>query len=299
MFGGFSANKLKTQLKMAVNRFGIASNKKSAIVKQQKREVAGLLNEEPPREEKARIRAEAIIRDDDLVEAYEILQLECELLAERIKLIQTSKECPQDLVSCVATLMWASDRVDIPELSEIRKQFRYKYGKVFEENALKNVGGVLNERVVSKLSVQPPAAYLVQTYLETIAQHYEVEWTPKMKLTASELSQPMAAPIGSSVPTARASGFVHVPAVTGTPSIDHLPPPVAPVYIPPASDTGSNPSAPVGNFDEVDIFVPAAPTNDLGKPRDDDDDYRGGGGDGGGGAEYDELAAKFAALNKK
>lgn len=61
---GFNANKLKPQLKMAVHRFQMASNKKSAILKQNMREVAVLLAEDPPKEEKARIKAEALIRDD-------------------------------------------------------------------------------------------------------------------------------------------------------------------------------------------------------------------------------------------
>ena len=162
MFGGFKASKLKPQLKMAVSRFAIASNKKSAIMKQNMREVAMLLAEEPPKEEKARIRAEALIRDDNLIEAYEILQLECELLSERIKLLESQKTCPPDLVSTISDLIYACPRVDIPELNEIRKQFRAKYGKEFEKAALENHGGILNERVVSKLSVHPPAAYLVQ-----------------------------------------------------------------------------------------------------------------------------------------
>ena len=103
-----------------------------------------------------------------MIEAYDILSLNCELLSERIKLISFSKECPPDLVSCVSTLIYASPRVDIPELVQIRKQFRAKYGKKFEENAFNNVGGVLNERVVTKLSVEPPAGFLVQTYLEQV-----------------------------------------------------------------------------------------------------------------------------------
>ena len=73
---------------MAVSRFQIAANKKTALMKQQMREIARLLAEEPqPKEEKARIRAEALIREDNTVEAYEILQLECELVFERVKLI--------------------------------------------------------------------------------------------------------------------------------------------------------------------------------------------------------------------
>jgi len=81
-----------------------------------------------PTEEKARIRAEALIRDDNLVEAYEILPLKCELLHERIKLIQHSKHSPHDLVSVVSSFVLAGHRVAIPELQLIRKQFQAKYG---------------------------------------------------------------------------------------------------------------------------------------------------------------------------
>mmetsp|Transcript_10358 Transcript_10358/g.21771 ORF Transcript_10358/g.21771 Transcript_10358/m.21771 type:complete len:325 (+) Transcript_10358:148-1122(+) len=207
---GFNANKLKPQLKMAVHRFQMASNKKSALLKQNMREVAVLLSEDPPKEEKARIRAEALIRDDYVIEAYDILSLNCELLSERLKLIQLSKECPPDLISCIATLMYAAPRVDIPELLVVRKQFTSKFGKKFDENAMGNVGGILNERVVTKLSVQPPAAYLVQTYLEQICEKYEVDWTPNYRLSAQQMGEPMAPPSGFSVPIGQGTGLGHV-----------------------------------------------------------------------------------------
>ncbi|GAX19068.1 hypothetical protein FisN_8Hh294 [Fistulifera solaris] len=205
--GGFNAKKLKPELKMAVGRIQIASNKKAALQKQNLREVAKMLAEDPPKEEKARIRAEALIRDDYLIEAYEILQLNCELLYERMKLIEYSKDCPNDLVTVVSTIIWASHRVDIPELVLIRKQFKAKYGKEFEERALQNAGNVLNQRVVHKLSVEPPAAALVQIYLERICEQHEVDWSPKLKLTAAQLSQPMAAPFGYSVGIAQGTGL--------------------------------------------------------------------------------------------
>ena len=160
---------------MAVNRLQIASNKKVSQIKNQKRDIVKLLSDKPiPKEEKARIRAEALIREDNTVEAYEIIQLNCELLAERIKLIASEKECPVDLISVVSTLIWASVRVDIPELLEVRKQFRSKYGKAFEEAALNNENEIVNERVFSKLSIQPPPALLVQNYLEKICEEFNV-----------------------------------------------------------------------------------------------------------------------------
>ena len=291
LFGGYKASKLKPQLKMAVTRFQIAENKKSALMKQQIRDIARLLAEDPPKEEKARIRAEGLIRDDYMVEAYEILQLSCELLSERIQLITHVKECPPDLVESISTIIWASAIVDIPELIEIRKQFRYKFGKTFEEEAMMNVGGVINERVAAKLSVQPPSAYLVQTYLEKIADEHEVDWKPERPLKADEIAEPMSAPSGYSVPVGGGSGLnpsTYVQDSTGgasappaSPSTGNIPEApraggsVAPTvstmistkqssaYVPvlptPTANANAMPSKMDDVEEEVDIFVPGNP----------------------------------------
>jgi vacuolar protein sorting-associated protein IST1 len=321
IFGGYSESKLKPQLKMAVSRFGIASNKKSALLKQNMREVAVLLAEDPPKEEKARIKAEALIRDDDMIEAFDILSLNCELLSERIKLITHSKECPEDLVSCVSTLIYASPRLDIPELVTVRKQFRSKYGKRFEENAMNNAGGVLNERVVTKLSVQPPAAYLVQTYLETICEKYEVTWSPTIKLEANNMAEPMAPPSGYSVPIAQGTGLGPVIATTGTTVASVI------TYdgtntdnemnLPTAPGQRSVPDFSKDDFAEPDLFIPAAPGSTVAStgttlippsapsapsaPKNDDDDEKdekpSSGGDSGKQSAYDDLASRFNNLN--
>lgn len=274
---------LTIDLKMAASRIQIASNKKSALLKQNKREIAQLLADDPPREEKARIKAEALIRDDNLIEAYEILQLECELLYERIKLIEFSKKCPSDLVSVVSTLMWAAHRVDIPELLVIRQQFRAKYGKIFEEAALRNDDDVLNERVVRKLSVEPPEAYLVQTYLERICQEFDVEWEPKYRLTADQIAKPTVAPVGYSVPAGRGTGLGEVPVAVPSQSNNddekHVLPPPAPAYVPPPTD----------DFAEVDIYVPpSAPSAD---PTDNEKNHTSQ-------LSYADLAARFDQLKK-
>ena len=54
MFGGFNVNKLKPNLKMAINRIAIIKNKKANAIRKQKHEVASLLSE--GKEEKCRIR---------------------------------------------------------------------------------------------------------------------------------------------------------------------------------------------------------------------------------------------------
>lgn len=169
---------------MAAGRIQIASNRKSALLQQSKREIAILLSE--GKEDTAKVRAEVLIRDENLIEAYEILQGQCELLYERIKLIEQSKSCPSDLIPVASTLIWASCRVDIPELMDIRKQLKKKYGKFFETCALENRGNALDDRVVMKLAITPPEMYLVYARLQNIAEQFQVDWSSIISLSVEE-----------------------------------------------------------------------------------------------------------------
>ena len=188
------------------------------------------------------------VTDANSNEAFEILELNCELLSERIKLISYGKGCPPDLVESVSTLIWASAIVDIPELVEIRKQFRYKYGREFEEDAVRNAGGVVNERVASKLLVQPPSAYLVQVYLETIADEHGLIWKPKVPLKASEIYEPTSAPVWErdSLPAGGGSGLIY-PSAPPMPSFRTMAPSIR-----------EGQSKHMFAKDPPDIFVPRA-----------------------------------------
>jgi len=180
---------------MAVHRFRIASNKKTELLQRSMREIAVLLSKTPPKEEKARIKVEALIREHYLIEAYGILSQTCTVLSERIKLISSNKSCPPDLASSIATLLYAEPHVDIPELVEIGKQFRLKYGKKFENDATRNAGGIVNERVISRLSIHRPPADLIQTYLQTCCMKFGVKWDPFIPATANIVVKPMPSPV--------------------------------------------------------------------------------------------------------
>lgn len=146
-------------LKMAKHRIGISNNKKSAAVKSQKREIAKLLGDQ--KEEKARITVEHVIREDFLIEAQELLELLCELVHERLKQIASQKECPLELKEAVCSLIWCATKVDIEEMDMIKKQLGKKYGSKFLADAENNVDDCVNARLVQKLSVLPPSAFLV------------------------------------------------------------------------------------------------------------------------------------------
>jgi vacuolar protein sorting-associated protein IST1 len=191
---------------MAVQRIQIATNKKSTAVKHQKREIAQLLADH--KDEKARIKVEHIIREDFVIEAYEMLELLLELIHERIRQVTSNKEVPTDLKEAVCSLIWAASNVDISEFQEIKKQLTKKYGSEFAKMAETNEGNVVNARLFQKLTYKPPSTKLVMGYLVEIAKGYQVEWTPSESglPEGGILSDlPMTSPVGFSVPMAPAS----------------------------------------------------------------------------------------------
>lgn len=165
--------RLKVHLKMSVTRLRNLQQKKTAVAKAQRRELAGLLAN--GKDQSARIRVENIIREDISVELLEILELYCELLTARIGLLET-RECDPGLEEAVKSLIYSAHRSEVKELMTLRQMFTIKYGKKFESDALENVDDKVNAKVVAKLSIQPPPQDLVTRYLKEIARTYHVEW---------------------------------------------------------------------------------------------------------------------------
>eukprot|EP01035_Chromulina_nebulosa_P019815 gene19815-25759_t len=129
----YKESKIKPHLKMAIQRLQIAKNKKKTGSKHTKKEISQLLLK--GKEEMARIKTEHIIREDFTIEAYEIIELLCELLHERIRIITMSDSSnpPDDLEAAIASLSWASDRLNIPELLEVKNQLTKKFVEIAKE----------------------------------------------------------------------------------------------------------------------------------------------------------------------
>ena len=172
------------------------------------------------------------------------------------------------LLRFLFTFSFKESRVDITELTEIKRLFRSKYGKTFVETALSDEGGICNARVVTKLSVSPPSAYLVQIYLEKIAEQFGIDWEPTIKLDAGDMLRPTAAPTGYSIVVAPGSGLAPAagevtimgshdsdaaPAAGVVPSTVIPQAPYIPPYVPPSTCEKLE--------EEVDIIVtPFVPT---------------------------------------
>ncbi|KAK0391024.1 hypothetical protein NLU13_0526 [Sarocladium strictum] len=166
-------NKLKVQLKLAIARLRMVQQRDEQLGKTARRAMAQLL--EAGKVDSATIRVENIIRSDITSELHEILELYCELLLARAGLLEGST-CDPGLEEAVSSIVYAAPKTEIKELITVRTLLAEKYGKEFILAAMENEGGKVNEKVVKKLSVEPPRKELVQGYLEEIAKAYGVDW---------------------------------------------------------------------------------------------------------------------------
>ncbi|XP_030488291.1 uncharacterized protein LOC115705181 isoform X1 [Cannabis sativa] len=174
----FKPAKCKTALKLSVSRIKLLNNKRENQVKQMKRELAQLL--ESGQVPTARIRVEHVIREEKTLTAYNFIEVYCELIAARLPIIESQKNCPIDLKEAITSVIFAAPRcADIQELADIRKHFTAKYGKEFVSAAidLRPDCGV-NRVLVEKLSAKTPDGPTKLKVLNAIAEEHNVKWNP-------------------------------------------------------------------------------------------------------------------------
>ncbi|KAK2645449.1 hypothetical protein Ddye_020644 [Dipteronia dyeriana] len=174
----FKSAKCKTALKLASSRIKLMKNKRDVQVKQLKKELAKLL--ESGQVQTARIRVEHVVREQKIMAAYELLEIYCELIAARLPMIESQKNCPIDLKEAISSVIFASPRCDdIPELKDVRKHLTAKYGKEFASAAVElrpNCG--VGRLMVEKLSATAPDGPTKIKILSAIAEEHNISWDP-------------------------------------------------------------------------------------------------------------------------
>ncbi|KAJ3107691.1 hypothetical protein HDU96_007823 [Phlyctochytrium bullatum] len=182
----------KVQLKLAINRLKLLQQKKTAGNSAARRDIAALL--ENHKDDSARVRVEHIIREDFAIEAMEILELYCEMLLARFGLLEEMRNCDPSISEAVNTIIYAAPRCEVKELLQVRDQLIAKFGKEFGLAAIENTNEVVNPRIVHKLRIQTPDPILVDKYLKTIANAFNIEWEGSALDEANLLDEPPGPP---------------------------------------------------------------------------------------------------------
>lgn len=170
--------RLKTTLKMAISKLKFLQEKKTALTKQQRRQLADLLA--AGKESSAKIRVENIIRDDIYIELLEYCELYCELLLARILIILDVHRTIVDpgLKEAVLLVMYSSHHTEIKELVSLGDILRLKYGHEFASRVLANENReYVPEKIVKRCDIEPPSEVLVDLYLTEIARAYGVPYS--------------------------------------------------------------------------------------------------------------------------
>eukprot|EP00281_Chroomonas_sp_CCMP1168_P030555 CAMPEP_0206240004 /NCGR_PEP_ID=MMETSP0047_2-20121206/15699_1 /ASSEMBLY_ACC=CAM_ASM_000192 /TAXON_ID=195065 /ORGANISM="Chroomonas mesostigmatica_cf, Strain CCMP1168" /LENGTH=499 /DNA_ID=CAMNT_0053664741 /DNA_START=42 /DNA_END=1542 /DNA_ORIENTATION=+ len=189
LFSSFDKIKCKTHLKLAMSRLALLKNKKATGVDRLRRQVAHMLTEK--REEHARVRAEEVLREEGLTAGLEVLSGLCELLLARFSLLEGGgKECNEEILELVSTIIWSAPRAEVEELLVVSKELGHKYGKDFHRACTNNTENFANARIVSSLSYNTPSRAAVDDCLYSVARERNIPFIveePPLGASASAL----------------------------------------------------------------------------------------------------------------
>lgn len=176
---GPNYTKLKTNLRLAVNRLKLLEKKKTELAQKARKEIADYLIAGKP--ERAKIRVEHIIREDYLVEAMEIVEMYCDLILARFGLVTQMKELDEGIEEAVSSIIWVAPRLqaDVSELKICSDIFTAKYGKQYAEQVRAAIPPhKVSDKLMHKLAIQAPPRLLVEKYLIEIASIFKVDYEP-------------------------------------------------------------------------------------------------------------------------
>uniref|UniRef100_A0A1B6IVH5 IST1 homolog n=1 Tax=Homalodisca liturata TaxID=320908 RepID=A0A1B6IVH5_9HEMI len=170
--------KLKTNLRLAIERLKLLGKKKTELAQKARKEIADYIA--AGKTERAKIRVEYIIREDYMVEALELLEMYCDILLSRFGLITQNKGIEPSLAEAISSLLWVAPHLasDVSEMKTISDQLTIKYGKKYTEACRLDAVETISEKLKHKMSVQAPPKILVENYLIEIAKIYNVPYTP-------------------------------------------------------------------------------------------------------------------------
>ncbi|TKV97008.1 hypothetical protein SEVIR_9G467500v4 [Setaria viridis] len=143
-------SKVKTLLELALSRLTVASRPRLARKSISRSDVAQLLA--LGHLDRALHRAEQVMEEDNMLEAFNIIELYCNRLIEHAKQLDKPHECGEDIREAAAGIMFAAGWCgDLPELLFARTVLANKFGGDFATMA-KEGSGVVNPMLVWKLS---------------------------------------------------------------------------------------------------------------------------------------------------
>jgi vacuolar protein sorting-associated protein IST1 len=165
--------KTRVQLKLSSQRCALLQEKKNAMAKKERREIASLV--ERGKLESARVKTEGLIGEDIAVELLEIMELYAEMLIARFALLEFNAREPDPAVKePICAIIHAAPRIELREMHALREMLMARYGREFAVAAMDNENNCVGDRVMSRLRIETPSKELVDAYIAEICKAYDV-----------------------------------------------------------------------------------------------------------------------------
>ncbi|CAN6289982.1 unnamed protein product [Urochloa humidicola] len=143
--------KVKTLVKLAAARLAVVRRPRLGRRSIARSDVGQLLS--IGHLDRALLRAEQVIEEDNMLEALDLIELYCKILVEQASQLENPKECGEEIKEAAAGLMFASARCgELPELLDARAILADKFGRDFAAAAKEGAPGVVDPTLVRKLS---------------------------------------------------------------------------------------------------------------------------------------------------
>ncbi|XVE72056.1 hypothetical protein DITRI_Ditri11bG0008000 [Diplodiscus trichospermus] len=132
----FKVSKFRKYVNLAISRIAFLEKQHRVRCQQARSDVVQLLN--LGQKDRALLRVEHVIREQNMLDAYVMIENYFNLLMERIVILQNNnKECPDELKEAISSLIFAAASCgELPELQKIRGLFTSRYGKELETRAI-------------------------------------------------------------------------------------------------------------------------------------------------------------------
>ncbi|KAB1221042.1 IST1-like protein [Morella rubra] len=170
----FKASKFNPLVNLSISRLAVLKNQRLARCSVARSDVVQLL--ELGHHECALLRVEHVIKEQNMFDVFVMMEGYCNLLIERVNLIEQERECPVELKEAISSMIYASSRCgEFPELLEIRNVLTSRFGKEFAARAieLRNDCGV-NPKMIQKLSTKQPDLESRMKVLKEIASENNI-----------------------------------------------------------------------------------------------------------------------------
>lgn len=119
---------------------------------------------------------EYIIKEQNNKKALEILLNHLENLIVHLETVKKSWNCPNEVLSSVSTVIYASTRVKSMELIELRRLLTVKFGQKFALGANTNSSGNVDQKFIQFYDTSSFTSNSILDILTDIAKQYKIKF---------------------------------------------------------------------------------------------------------------------------